>query len=219
MTTFGSGLLTSRVAFPFPTKYYTKMEYAEVVTFNTGATADTTTTELPIRLNSLYDPDNANAIKPVGFAALSGIYAKYRVNRVHVLLRAHYASAGMWFVVAYVPPSSTFSTNASTINSLIANPYVQVAPLSTETGSATSQAYLTYSKQWNVWDLLGYTKAQFDAQVANVSGSDTTSPAAGYIPYLLINAANQGGTTAQQLKIDIKLIFDVEWFERDVLTS
>lgn len=204
------------VAFPFPTRYKCKMEYAELVTLTTSATAETFGTEKAIRLNSLYNPDAANAVKPLGFSTLAGIYARYRVNRIHLMVRAHSADTQLWVVAARAPPSSTFSTTATTVTQLINNPYCLVAPLSPE-ALGTPQSYVYLSSYDNIWDLMGYTKAQFDAQLENVCGTDTTTPAAGFIPYLLLNAAIASGSGARGVRFDIKIIADVEWFERDVL--
>lgn len=208
---------SSSVAFPFPPRYHCKMEYAEVVTLSSSATAETFGTEKAIRLNSLYNPDAANAVKPLGFSTLAGIYARYRVNRIHVMVRAHSAPVQLWVVAAHVPPSSTFSTSATTVTQLVNNPYCLVSPLAPE-ALGTPQSFVTFEMEDNIWDLMGYTKAQFDNQMENVCGTDTTTPASGFIPYLLLNAAIASGSGAQGVRFDIKIIADVEWFERDVLT-
>lgn len=212
------GVFSLREATPFPSRFRTSMEYAEVIQMTTGTTADTfTAAEISVRLNSLYQP-RATATQPLGFSTLAGIYARYRVDRVRIYIRFHFATAAMWALAAVVPPSSTYSTNAITINQALRNPFIATVPLAPDSVS-TKQSFVEFQKEFSCAQLVGVTKQQYEMEIDKYCGTDTTTPSAGFIPYLLINASNQGGSTAQTVKVDLKIVFDCVWFERDVLAT
>lgn len=222
MTGTTMGPFSSRMATPFPPRFRTSMEFAKVkqIGLASGLAADTTTpTELSFRLNSLYDPDPTGSDRPLGFSTLAAIYARYRVDRVRVSLRFHFASQPLWCVVAVVPPSSTFSTQSISVDECMRNPFVAVLPIAPDSVS-TKQSFVTIEKQFSVAQLMGWTKAQYENQTGPTTGSDATNPTAGSIPYLLLNAAPQSTLgSSQQVKVDVRIIFDVIWYERDVLLA
>jgi len=205
-----------RIGTPFASIYRTTMEFYQTRTLTTPASDNVCGTEFPYRLNSLYKPDVSTSQQPLGFATLAGIYARYRVDRVRLAVRFSAATNNMWAVVAVVGPSQTYTTTGENQNDLGRNPMVATNLLdSASAGNESVRA--AFEKEFSIAQLFGYTQAQYQNQLEAVTGTDVTSPSSAHIPYLLVNCSNRGHTTSSTVVIEVRLIFDCVWFERDVL--
>lgn len=195
------------------------MEFYDGFNISTPASGDTySSAERTFRLNSLYQPDPTNSVRPLGFSTLAGIYARYRVDKVRIQIKAHSAGDEAWIVAAIVGPSSTVSTNAVSTTVAGANPLMAQMMIE-KAANGTPQSYVTIEKEFSIAQLVGLTNKEYEAQWDRYTGTDTTNPTAGFIPYLLINAANRGLTASINVAFAVRLVFDCTWFERDVLLA
>jgi len=210
------GPFSTRIATPFAPRFRTSMEFYQVSTLTSPASDATMGTERSYRLNSLYAPDVASAQKPLGFASLAGIYSRWRVDRVRIHVRFLRAVVDSWVTVAIVGPSQTYTTTGENPNDLGRNPMVALMPIDINT-AGNDYTRVEFQKEFSIAQLFGYTQAQYEAQLENVTGTDSTSPAAAHIPYMLVNSGNRGSSAAVTTSVEVRLVFDCTWFERDVL--
>jgi hypothetical protein len=149
--------------------------------------------------------------KPLAFAALAAIYSRYRVNRVRVDVTFSGADSPMWTALAVVGPSSTFTTASENVNDMGRNPFVYLDKVEHQT-LGTPQCYRRVQHEFSIAQIMGYTQREYDAQMT-LTGTNTTSPSGGFIPYMLLNVANRGASAAASIRVEVRLIFDCTWFE------
>jgi hypothetical protein len=210
------GPFSTRILTPFAPRFRTSMEFYQTGTLTSPASDATMGTEHSYRLNSLFAPDVSSTQKPIGFSTLALVYARWRVDRVRIQIRFLRAVADSWVCAAIVGPSQTYTTTGENPNDLGRNPMVSLSPIDITT-AGNNYTRVQIEKEFSIAQLFGYTQAQYEAQLENVTGTDTTSPAAAHIPYLLVNSGNRGTSSAVTTSYEVRLIFDCTWFERDVL--
>ncbi len=99
---------------PFPTQLRRQFTYCTIVTLTSGN--GLLGTQQAFRLNSLYDPDYTGAgHQPYGFDQMSGLYSKYRVDKVkfELLFTTPGAANDMLCVATVAPGTSSFLTGAA----------------------------------------------------------------------------------------------------------
>lgn len=96
----------------FPTEMYIKFRYTDVLTLSADNLTGLTGSEIPYRLNSLFDPYFlTGGHQPLGFDQMSPIYQNYTVYKVDVQIRV-LASVGTGepFLAVNVKPSTSVYT-------------------------------------------------------------------------------------------------------------
>ncbi len=191
------------------------LPYIEYGSVTSAATAGTLGTQVYYNLNSLFAVSAAGH-QPYGFNTLETLYRRYKVDRVDVAIKfiAYDTSTiHMQALAMIIPPNATYTTSAVTLAVALEKPMTATAvidPASAHTTAVIRQSFPMY-------ELIGVTKAQFDANVEDYQALCTASPAR--VPTLLVNVANLSSAVATAIKTEVTLMFHCEFFERVILSQ
>jgi len=89
----------------FPNRLYAKLRYVDQLTLNADNLTGLTGTEIPYRLNSLFDPYFlTGGHQPLGYDQLTPLYQRYKVYKVEVqvAVRGRASGSGLPFVAVNV---------------------------------------------------------------------------------------------------------------------
>jgi len=163
-------------------------------------------------LNSMYDTAlTTSSRQPQYFSTFQNLYKRYRVKKTHLdlVFQNNYASPVM--VGMHVEPpgnagvkwlENTLVENAATL------PYTSLTPLSASAG----QSIAKISKTFDMAQICGLTRQQFDANVEEYAAIMTASPTR--IPVLEIAVANMITTSSDIISYTATFGFDCEFFDR-----
>jgi hypothetical protein len=207
----GTGFSKFNGASPFPSRWRVKLPYATQIAFTAGA-AGLVGTEHIFRLNSAYDPDYSGAGNyPYGFAALAAIYGSYRVHAVLIDIVWTDPSADGCLANNMVQPSGATFTLAGVGSYVVDRQPGSDVRVLNNTGTQA----VRITKRFTIAELEGLTKHQWEAN-PNYSATTSTNPS--LFPLLRVGLAC-ATTATPTATAQIRLEFDVEFFNRTVLTA
>lgn len=164
-----------------------------------------TDTYLRLLLNSLYAPVGGTH-QPYGFDQLAAFYRRYKVSRTTVQVTlfpnqvVSFVTAG---VVIAMPPGTTFSPNGTNVDVILEKPNAHLLP--------TSSLPVIRTFVYDMPDIIGVTREEFNGEVTDYSAAVTASPTR--IPeFWLLAIANEA--SADSLYYNVEVIFEAEFFER-----
>lgn len=198
-----ANLVVSRTS-PLPDRYFTKLNYTELVTMNYTGILNT----YQFRTNSIFDPNSTGTgHQPMGHDELAQLYNKYRVYGCkYVLTFSNTNPAYQGEVIVQNRPNGTLSAN---FEDAMESPYHQYKVLGAETsGPKTISGYANCAK------IYGVAKQQWrndDVFQANVGANPSSQTV------LNIYAQNQTTATALTILVRVNLVYFVEFYERKVL--
>jgi len=166
--------------------------------------------ELAYRLNSLYDPYfPVGGHQPYGFDQLTGIYARYQVNKTHVEITFSDPSSDGLVVACFAKNLNDANTLVNaTISAAMERPTVWCKPLN-NTGSQV----VSFRKSYDLAESIGMSKLQYECSWPNTSALVSADPT--QVVYFMLAAANARGGSSQTVTARIRLIFDCVFWERN----
>lgn len=154
------------------------------------------------RGNSCYDPDQTGAGgQPMGFDQFSIFYNKYRVTKSTLEISVSRSSESVRLCVV---PSNSFTT-PNTVDTAIQNPYNVLFDVSSTISNFNKKITMPTYRIWGVHPQSVLTQDNFAATVS----TDPADPWA----WILLGASYDGVTTAT-VWLDIRIYFEVEFFDR-----
>jgi len=196
---------------PFPVRWNKTLLYGQLNTLTAGASG-LFGTEQVFRLNSLFDPDlTGTGHQPYGFDTLASLYYRYKVRAVRVMVRFSDPSAdGVLCAAQFQAPSVTSTVTGSDTNTVM-----ERAGMWTQNLNNTGEQVAILDQFFPISTLVGATPVQFAANLEDYQSLCTTSPAR--TPYLRIAIAALDGASTPTVRLETKILFYTEFFERIVL--
>ncbi len=198
-----------------PESMYAKMTYCLQKTMASSATDAQLGVENVWQLNGCFDPDfTGGTHQPYGYDQASTLYGRYVVHgcRVSLEMQTPAAQTQCFAVAIQVQGSQqTFSLTGAAVSDLEEKEQSFVKRL------ASTGEVQRWSKYFNLWDIEGVTREQYIAQLTQYSSISSANPT--QVEYLRIAVATMNGTTSANVYIGVKLEFDVQFFDRNVLPS
>lgn len=202
---------------PFPTSAKVQLRYTNILTGvqasgSSGYTIGATTYKL--QLNSLFEPLDGDPLQPYGFDQMAALYGRYKVHKVGVKLQwFSHASPGTVGAFALHPPEDA-TTIASTVGFQTAaksNVSTQIQAAATSGGGGVFTP-LSWSKTYNLHEVLGISRQEFESNVEEYSALVGANPAR--MPLLELGCWNMLGTASATYAVVITLVFDAEFSGR-----
>ncbi len=198
----------------FPQRLNTKLEYVDELTLSTQSTLSTFGSEIAFRLNSLFDPYfPVGGHQPYGFDQLNTIYARYQVHKC--LVEVTFSDPSSDGLVCAVFAKNLQDPNTlvnATIAAAMERPTVWCKPLN-NTGSQVT----VFRKQYDLCEVMGLTKAQYDAGWPSTSALVSADPS--QTVYFMAATANSRGGSTQTVTARVRLVFDCSFWERNTVAQ
>lgn len=199
---------------PFPPGRDYSLTYGQAVTLGNGAVG-TFGTEQVFRLNSLADPDfTGGGHQPYGFDTLQTIYSRYKVHSVMIELTFNTPSNNEIVASMVSAPQDPVTLSSFDLNTLIERPNVDLQPIS------QNEPVKRIVKTFNIWDIVGMTKSQFDADISDYASTVVLNPIK--VAFLRLAMAESSGTLAQDVanvSVHIKLTYHCRLWDRKTLAQ
>ncbi len=194
-----------------------KHNYSDVQAFTTGTSATFGAVQV-YRLNSLYDPNQTGVgSQPYGRDTLATIYDRYRVRAVTIeLIMVSPKVPCVAIGVLLRNPTQTSTLLGAQAPVVREWPNARVFTL-TDTGSQRQ----IFKHTFNMWEVAGVTRLQFDADYGIFDALSTNNPDASYgTCYLEIAALDQdGGSAVPVCNVTTNLTFHTDWYNRKTLAQ
>lgn len=193
---------------PFPIRRFAALTYSSAYSLASGAIG-TYGTEQVFRLNSLYDPDFTGVgHQPYGHDQLALLYSKYKVHRVGVYVEIEASSSA---TLGYLPVLGMTFTGPEQTASLTGMLWGEVDEKQCATTlSASVMNPRSFSKTFNMQELIGCTKQQFGSDVSQYSASLGANPAS--IAWLRMALISNVADTVSIVRV--RLVFETEFWDR-----
>lgn len=198
----------------FPQRLNTKLEYVDELTLSTQSTLATFGGEIAFRLNSLFDPYfPVGGHQPYGFDQLNTIYFRYQVHRCMVEVTFSDPSSDGLVVGAFAKNLNDPNTLVNaTIAAAMERPTVWCKPLNN-----TGSQQIVFRKLYNLPEMLGLTKAQYENGWPSTSAAVSADPI--QVAYFMVAAANARGGSSQTVTARVRLVFDCSFWERNTVAQ
>ena len=189
------------------------MTWAQSLTLSSAAVAYQAGTEQILQLNNLFDPDlSGGTHQPYGYDQMAAIYGRYVVHAVTVDLRVlRLVNQLNALVCCAQPANATFITTGNSIAALDEQPNTHLVMMDSQ-GSTTH-----IRKRFTIAELEGTTETQLRANLEEYGALVTAAPTR--TPYLRLALANLASTTVQDCRIVMRLEFEAEFYERNILPA
>jgi hypothetical protein len=197
---------------PFPPRIRYKLRYAETHTFQTGI-AGVCGTEQVMRLNDLYDPNiTGTGHQPYGYDQVVGLYNRWRVDRVRVtfLWTTIGGSAELACLHLLRPATGGLTMAGQTVDRITELPMVKSAVLSASGNTRTVKVVL----EANIWDILGISRATYQADIDRYAGSTSASPT--IQAFSAHTVGSYSLVAGEQANCQVIIDYDCEFWDRQV---
>lgn len=196
-----------------PARLYTKMRYVDNFTVSADNLTGLTGTEIPYRLNSLFDPYfNAGGHQPLGYDQITPLYSRYKVFKVdiQIAMRGRTGSGLGYLAINIRNGASTY-----TLGSLKA-----IAEVLEQPGNTVLDGTLLQTWNQTVWmhEVEGRTFEEYMA--ADAYGAlNSTNPA--ITPYLGVacGTVDTPASTATGIYCTVAFVFHAFWYEPSPLNQ
>lgn len=213
----GTGMVRLYSADPFPPRYRVKLTYGNVTALSGNGTGNVFGAQVTYKLNSLFDPNaTTGSKKPQGFSQLAALYNRYKVHGVWIEFTFQNTAGNSGTLCAVVVPSTVtvpvFST--ANVDAVLGNQQAMAWAVGAQDGANSVAKYRQYFPMYAVE---GISKLMFDSQVDDAwSSLVNTNPTAN--PLFCIAFAGSL-TAAANGMLNMKMTFDAEFWERNVLAE
>lgn len=197
---------------PFPPRMRCCLEYGNSLILTAPNTGNFGTATV-YRLNSIYDPLFSGAGDyPYQYNSVASLYGQYFVRSVYIEITFSDASADGIICTALVQSSNnTLDPAGKSIPFMMA-----CTGACTSVMSNTGEQRVVFKKTFQINQLEGLTKTQFEGNQPNYSAPFGSNPAA--TPFLRIAVADPNAAS-QTVFCQIRLRFNIEAYERINTTS
>lgn len=170
--------------------------------------------ELLLRLNALFDPDNSGSThQPYGMDQMAALYDKYIVHsaRIVVVAQAPASTANTAIAFSVQPSSSPYTLVGAILQDVSEKPQNEVAFL--DSVGTPSRSEFTFA----MWQIQGTTKQQYRDEIDLNAALVTANPS--QTPFLRIATTNVQSTSAIALSTLVRIEFECEFFQRTILAA
>jgi hypothetical protein len=189
-----------------PQSIVVELPYSEFLSRTPGAFSD----DYQFNLNSIFDPNRTGTgHQPLGHDQWAGFYNRYRVLRVRVL--ADFMNNDAAYGYAAIFPSNDLTT--PTFLEYAEQPLVKTGAWSYPTGG---HPIITLGAQWNLWNVVGLTRAQYTGDGTQYSAAFGSSPNETIVVHCY--AVRADGTNLSYV-LRVQMHYVVELFDRKQLTN
>lgn len=202
---------------PFPTRKHAILRYAEsgVANYLTCGTAGVGGTEHTLVMGSLFDPAlTLTGHQPYFFDQVAAVYQHYRVNSITVRIRAYDPSTAgsilAWQLDTWNGAAGTLA-GVSPTTALERPNTGRLQPNTTFDKEETVIPWTTIAK------LEGLTTLEHRTNIEDYAALVTASPAR--TPYLRLACMNTEGNNSGALYYAIEVLFDCEFWNRQVVAT
>lgn len=185
-----------------PDRFYTRLNYD----FNNyQLMASSSSGTLLIAGNSCFDPDKTGVgHQPLGFDQFVGFYNRYRVHKSSITVELINTTLSCHIVCT---PTTT-SIYPATVTDALESPYTMSMPISSSVFKMVKTRAISTKKIWGMQSI-----TQDDLYQALYSAD----PARLWL--WKIQSESFDGATSMSLRVNIKVAYEVEFFERAVITQ
>lgn len=209
--------LTSTCPFPLVWKG-AKQRYCESKTVTVGAAGGTFGTDEVYTLNDQYDPRfTVGGHQPYGRDTFADMYGRYKVTGATIDVTFNAPSiSGLACAIMVVNPSNSVVNLSGKFYEYVKEMNNCVVRTINDTGSQK----VRIRKYFPMWQVLGVTKKQFEADIGLFDALVTNSPDATFgLGKVKIAVADlNGGTTATCL-MNVTITMHTDWYQRKVLAQ
>ncbi len=197
---------------PFPPVYRCALRYAQTKTYTTGS-AGVSGTENAFSLNSLYDPDVTGVgHQPYGFDQVASLYSKYLVRSCDVQIRAVTPGGGAdMCILAAFTGAQAVSLSGITVDAATEKQGVITKSIAS---SGSNRNIVINLRNIPLPKSLGLSPIQYSAEMSTYGASVTASPSVQ--SFLRVNVASYNGTAAEDVSIQVVIIYHAEFYDRVV---
>lgn len=190
-----------------PSAMFMKHAYSAGIQVNTDPTTGYSWTEVPFRLNSLYDPyflvGGLADHQPMFYDQISGLYRRYTVYQVDINLQVvNVTGTAPSLVVMFSPSGSTFNTTGS----------LDPARLAEKPNCTVTRVQGGSTMNWSlkIADIDGVARSTVmddDLYTAQIGANP------GKTPFMRLNASSQlaGADTSASIEVMVNLVFHTRW--------
>lgn len=182
---------------PFPAGMSYDFTYSSFNTLLNGAVS-TFGTEHVFRLNSLFDPDfSVGGHQPYGFDQVTPIYSRYKVHAVTIEIdfAAPRSMSNATVACQLSAPQDGVVLAGTNVTQVYERPNCVLMPLN-DTGSQVVRIV----KRLDMWDIIGCTKAQFEADTEQYAPLVSANPAK--VCFLRLAVSEPTGGLASIMSVD-----------------
>jgi len=198
---------------PFPASWKCRLKYSTQITLSVGSTG-LMGTEWVARLNSLFDPDfTYTGHQPYGYDQLAAIYGQYIVRGVTVDLQFTDPTIEALVIGAAVQPSAASSTVSGKDPYVIAEQEFGAVEYVNTSGSQKAHLF----RHFDLAKVEGVTPSQYSNQLSVYGAAVTANPTLS--PWLRVAVSDLNGGSSGQIRCMFSLIFDAEFYRRNVLST
>lgn len=196
---------------PFPRVLHTRCKWTyNYSQLSNAVTAFTCGNEQAFRINSIWDPDfTSTGSTVIGWTNFNALYDRYIVRGVKIELEFHDPNQDGVICYASLNQSATLQNQSDDVASGQSLVYSSVI---NNTGSQ-KKSFKFYVKPWS---MLGLSKLEWMATKSTHTSIMNNNPADVIYLRTACSSPNTGGTTGQ-IRVSIRLIYYVEFYDRKQL--
>ncbi len=198
---------------PFPARMNVRQNYAEIVTFTTGAVGVMGVEQL-YAINDQFDPNFTGVgHQPYGRDTLATIYNKYKVTGFSWELKFSDPSAdGVACAIMFTPPHQVTTLAGLTISDVLEKQNTLVKYVN-DSGAQT----IIMKGYYPMHKIAQITSLQFKANVEDYNALSGASPIKR--PFLRLSAGSIRATAGTTVVCSVRLTFHTTWYDRIVLAQ
>lgn len=201
---------------PFPRVLHTRLKYTFGRILSTATTIDTYGTEYVFSLDSIYDPNytinvpSSNNKSTVGLTQLQALYERYIVKGAKIEVTFNNPSQDG--IVGACSFNQTAILQGNTVR--VCNEQSKVYTTHINNSGTQRNKMSFYSVPWSH---RGLSKLEWMANRSDHSSSTAGNPTSRV--YFRVGIANIQDATAATMRVDVKIIYYVELYDRKQLSS
>lgn len=186
------------------------MVYAERYNLATPAVAGEVGGVVEWRLNDIFSP--RSTWRPYGYDEMAALYKRYKVTKAIVeftILSEVNDTIALWRIG---PAGDTATMAGGYVHDIMARPGTGYTFVSNSGAHA-----IAIRREFNIHDLLGVTKLQYESDVSEYASLIGASPARS--PVLRIGAANAITAAVADIMILIKISYVTDFWDRTIVSN